>query len=299
MSGAARPLVLLTGGSGQVGSALLRLPSDYEIVAPSRDGLDLADPAQVTELVSSRPWNLVISSGAYTAVDKAQTDAVEAWRINALGPAALAAETARADIPLIHLSTDYVFDGTKSSPYIEEDPVGPVSVYGASKEGGEQAVRTLNPRHVILRTAWVVSATGSNFIKTMLRLGETRNTVSVVEDQVGCPTSADDIATGILEIADQILGGGSERFGTYHLVNSGEATWHQLAEHVFVRAAQAGRKVPSVIGIPSSGYPTPARRPMNSRLDTSKLTREFGFQPRSWRQAIDQVMDELLNPVRA
>ena len=298
MPRATRPLVLLTGGSGQVGAALQNAPSVYEIVAPPRDQLNLADPMQIANLVNSRPWSLVISSGAYTAVDKAQSDAVEAWKINALGPAALAAETARAEMPLIHLSTDYVFDGTKSSPYVEEDPVGPVSVYGASKEGGEQAVRTLNSRHVILRTAWVVSATGSNFVKTMLRLGESRDALTVVDDQFGCPTSASDIATGVLQIADQILSAGSERFGTYHLANSGEATWCQLAEHVFVRAAQAGRKVPIVTGIPSSSYPTPAQRPMNSRLNTSKLAREFAISPRPWQKAIDQVLDDLLTPKR-
>jgi dTDP-4-dehydrorhamnose reductase len=298
MSQTARRLVLLTGGSGQVGTALQRLPSTYEIAAPSRHELDLSDPEQIADLVKSRPWDLVISSGAYTAVDKAQTDAVAAWRINALGPAALATETARADIPIIHLSTDYVFDGTKLSPYVEDDPVGPVSVYGASKEGGEQAVRTLNPQHVILRTAWVVSATGSNFVKTMLRLGETRDELSVVDDQLGCPTSAADIATALWTIADHILGAGPERFGTYHLVNSGEATWRQLADHVFSRAAQAGRKVPIVSGIPSSQYPTPVQRPMNSRLDTAKLTRAFGVTPRPWLQAIDQVMDDLLSSRR-
>jgi len=205
--------ILLTGGTGQVGAALRRLSGEgFRIQAPGRDQLDLSDASAIEALVASRPWRAVISSGADTAVDKAEADIETAWAVNARGPAALAAAAARAAIPILHLSTDFVFAGTGSSPYVESDPIGPLGVYGASKAAGELAVAAANPRHLILRTAWVVSPDGNNFIKTMLRLAETRDEVSVVNDQVGCPTSADDIASALkvaltrLEAADPLTG---------------------------------------------------------------------------------------------
>ena len=287
--------ILLTGGGGQVGTEFQRLaPEGFEIVAPGRDRLDIADPDSIAAFVASRPWACVINSGAYTAVDKAQSDPVTAWRVNALGPVAFAWATAEAGVPLIQLSTDYVFDGSKSSPYVEDDPVGPVSVYGASKEAGEQAVRTGNPRHVILRTAWVVSPHGSNFIKTMLRLAETRDHLTVVDDQHGCPTSAGDIARALAVIATRLADDAEAPVGTYHFVNSGEATWCGFAREIFRLAEAGGRTVPAVEGIPTSGYPTPARRPANSRLDTAKLTRDFGVEPRAWRTAVSEVVETLL-----
>jgi dTDP-4-dehydrorhamnose reductase len=287
--------ILLTGGGGQVGTEFQRrAPAGFEIVAPGRDQLDLGDPDSIAALVASRPWAVVINSGAYTAVDKAQTDPVAAWKTNALGPAALAWATAEAGVPLIQLSTDYVFDGSKSAPYVEDDPVGPVSVYGASKEAGEQAVRTGNPRHLILRTAWVVSPYGGNFIKTMLRLAETRDRLTVVDDQRGCPTSAADIADALAVIASRMAEDAEAPTGTYHFVNSGEATWCGFAREIFTLAQASGRAVPTVEAIPSAAYPTPARRPANSRLDTAKLTRDFGVEPRAWRTAISEVVETLL-----
>jgi dTDP-4-dehydrorhamnose reductase len=284
--------VLVTGGSGQVGGALLRLaPADVEIVAPSRGELDLTDPAALAAIVNSRPWTAVVNCAAYTAVDKAESDVIAAWQINALAPAALAAATAAAGIPLIHVSTDYVFDGSKAEPYREDDPVAPLGVYGASKLGGEVAVRTANPAHVILRTAWVVSATGHNFVKTMLRLGAERPQLRVVADQKGCPTAADDIARAILTILGRIGQGAN---GTYHFVNEGEATWHGLAEAVFARAATHGRPAPTVEAIATSDYPTPAARPANSRLATDKITRDFGIVPRDWKDAVDEIVDALV-----
>jgi dTDP-4-dehydrorhamnose reductase len=291
----ADPAILLTGGGGQVGTEFQRrAPEGFEIVAPGRDRLDLADPDAIAALVASRPWACVINSGAYTAVDKAESDPVTAWKVNALAPAAFAWATAQAGVPLIQLSTDYVFDGSKPSPYLEDDPVGPVSVYGASKEAGEQAVRTGNPRHVILRTAWVVSPHGGNFIKTMLRLAETRDRLTVVDDQHGCPTSAADIAEALAVIAARLAKDAEAPAGTYHFVNSGEATWCGFAREIFRLAEAKGRTIPTVEGIPTSGYPTPARRPANSRLDTAKLTRDFGVEPRSWRTAVSEVVETLL-----
>jgi len=284
--------ILVTGGSGQVGSAIARLAgSGVEVVAPGRDALDLSDPRALTAMVGSRSWGAVVNCAAYTAVDKAETDVVAAWQVNALAPAALAEASAAAGIPILHVSTDYVFSGTKPDFYVEEDSVAPLGVYGASKLGGELAVRSANPRHLILRTAWVVSATGNNFVKTMLRLGAERPQLRVVADQRGCPTAADDIARAILSILPRI---GDGPYGTYHFVNAGEATWHSLAEAVFARAATHGRPAPSVEPIATSDYPTPAARPANSRLATAKIMRDFGISPRDWHEAIDEIVDTLL-----
>lgn len=288
--------ILVTGGSGQVGGALIRLAGPgTEIVAPTRDQLDLTDPAALAAMVEARPWAAIVNCGAYTAVDKAESEAVRAWQVNALAPAALAAASARAGIPILHVSTDYVFDGAKAEPYVEEDPVAPLGVYGASKLGGELAVRSANARHLILRTAWVVSATGHNFVKTMLRLGAERPQLRVVADQHGCPTSAEDIARAILTILQRIGTGREEGpYGTFHFVNAGAATWYDLAERVFARAAVYGRPAPSVEPIATADYPTPAMRPANSRLATDKLMHDFGIAPRHWHEAIDDIVDQLV-----
>ena len=284
--------ILVTGGSGQVGGALARLSGrDVEIVAPGRDMLDLASPEALATMVGARPWAAIVNCAAYTAVDKAESDVVAAWAINTLAPAALAAASGAAGIPILHVSTDYVFNGAKPALYDEDDPVAPLGVYGASKLGGELAVRSANPRHIILRTAWVVSATGTNFVKTMLRLGAERPQLRVVADQKGCPTSADDIARAILAILPRI---GNGPYGTYHFVNDGEATWHELAEAVFARAAAHGRPAPSVEPIATSDYPTPTARPANSRLATTKITRDFGISPRDWHEAVREIVDTLV-----
>ena len=284
--------ILVTGGSGQVGGAILRLAGrDAEIVAPGRDQLDLTDAQALAAMIATRAWAAIVNCAAYTAVDKAESDVVAAWRVNALAPAALAAASNAAGVPILHVSTDYVFSGAKSDFYVEDDSVAPLGVYGASKLGGELAVRSANPRHIILRTAWVVSATGGNFVKTMLRLGAERPHLRVVADQKGCPTSADDIARAILTILGRIGGG---PYGTYHFVNAGQASWHDLAERVFARAATHGHPVPSVEPIATSDYPTPAARPANSRLATAKIMRDFGISPRDWHEAIDEIVDTLL-----
>jgi dTDP-4-dehydrorhamnose reductase len=284
---------LVTGGTGQVGIELLRrAPGQWEVVAPNRVALDLIDGAAIAALVASRPWAAVINCAAYTAVDRAESDVEAAWRLNALAPAILAAETARFDIPMVHVSTDYVFDGTKGAPYQPADPVAPLGVYGASKLGGELAVRSANPRHVILRTAWVVSAHRANFVKTMLRLGAERPKLRVVDDQLGCPTSAADIADALYMIVGRLIGGGPA--GTYHFVNRGEATWCALAREIFVQAAARGHAVPEVDAIATADYPTPARRPANSRLNIASLERDFGVHARPWQAALIDIIDELV-----
>jgi dTDP-4-dehydrorhamnose reductase len=288
--------ILLTGGGGQIGLEFKRLAyPEWRVFAPSRDELDVGDPASVNSCVASRAWSAVINAAAYTAVDRAETDIANAWRVNALGPAILAEATARTGVPLIQLSTDYVFDGRKHEPYIEDDPVSPLCVYGASKEGGEQAVRTGNPRHVILRTAWVVSPHGSNFVKTMLRLARERPVVRVVDDQVGSPTSASDVALALVGIVDRLLGHDEPINGTYHFVNHGEASWCGLARAVFNKLAERGGAAPVLEAIGTADYPTPAHRPANSRLSTAKLTQDLAIMPRPWRLAVDEVVDALLD----
>ena len=294
------PTILVTGGTGQVGTGITQANRGrFEIVAPSRAELDLSNPTSIEQAIASRDWAAIISSGAYTAVDKAESDQVAAFAINAEAPAIMARIAADRDIPLIHVSTDYVFDGSKNAPYSEQDAVAPLGVYGASKEAGEEAVRAAGGRHTILRTAWVVSPWGNNFVKTMLRLGAEREKLGVVADQIGCPTSAADIAETLLSITERFLKDRSAPTGTYHFVNAGQASWHDLAIHIFKRAAQQDRTAPKVDAITTADYPTPAKRPANSRLSTDKLTREFGITPRPWQDAIDDILETLLKDANA
>lgn len=279
--------ILVTGGSGQVGHALQRLagPRGLELIMPDRRELDIADPEAIARAVSARDWHAVINCAAYTAVDKAESEPDAAFAANRDGPARLAETTAARGIRLVHVSTDYVFDGSKSGAYREDDPLAPLGIYGASKEAGERAVRAANPDHVILRTAWVVSPWGSNFVKTMLRIARERGHLRVVDDQRGCPTSAQDIAEALLALV-----AAPDVRGTYHFVNDGEASWYELARFVFDRAGLAVTVDP----IATSDYPTPAKRPANSRLDTSRIRAALGIVPRPWREAVGGVVDELI-----
>ena len=281
--------ILLTGGTGQVGQAVLRLAAEQglEILAPNRAQLDLTNVQSIADMVASRQWSAVINCAAYTAVDRAETEVELAEQVNAVAPAIFAAESAKRDIPIIHVSTDYVFDGTKDSPYTEEDAVNPLGVYGRTKEMGEAAVRELNPRHAIIRTAWVVSAGGANFLNTMIRLAGERAEISVVDDQIGCPSNASDIAQALLNVAHQ-----NGRYGTWHFVNCGEASWFDLATRLFAEMASRGLPTPNVHAIPTSQYPTPAKRPGNSRLATAAIERDFGIHPRHWHDAVDSIFAE-------
>ena len=284
--------VLVTGGAGQIGIELLRLrwPEWVELYAPSREELDIANEDSVTACFTVHAPRCVINPAAYTAVDKAEEEVAAAFLVNAQGAAFLAEAARRGNAPILHVSTDYVFDGAAERPYRESDPTAPLSAYGASKLAGELAVRAANRRAVILRTAWVLSAHRSNFIKTMLRLGATNPSLRVVADQHGCPTSARDIAEALQRIALRAIDDPETPWGTYHFVNSGETSWHGLAEHIF---EFAGASRPQIEAIPSSAFPTPARRPANSRLDTSLITAKFGIAPRPWHQAVDEILAEL------
>lgn len=244
----------------------------------------------MTAFVRASKWSAIVSCAAYTAVDRAESEPELAHAINALAPGILAEEAARANIPIIHVSTDYVFDGSKDAPYVETDAVNPVGVYGRTKEAGEAAVRAACSNHAIIRTAWVVSAGGANFINTMLRLGNERPELGVVNDQVGCPSSADDIALALLRVAERL----GDRCGTWHFVNSGEASWYDLAAHIFTAAETKGLPVPKLNRISTAQYPTPAKRPANSRLNTGKFAADFDSVPRPWQAAIDDILAERL-----
>ena len=287
---------LLTGGTGQVGGAIAKAAArrGFAITAPARDTLDLTKVDEIVAAVDADDWSIIINCAAYTAVDKAQSEPARANAINRVAPGIFASEAARRAIPIIHLSTDYVFDGSKVTPYVEDDAVYPLGVYGASKESGEAAVRAYNPAHAIIRTAWVVSAGGGNFIDTMLRLARERDEIGVVNDQVGCPTSATDIAEAVLTIATQVTKNGPSPSGTWHFVNSGSATWHDLAAFIFEKASAQGLKTPRLNAISTADYPTPARRPANSQLDTSRIAKDFGINPRDWQAAIGDILNERL-----
>lgn len=288
-------MILVTGGDGQLGLELQRLRSTgLRIVAPSRQELDIADPASSARVIAGERWSAVINAAAYTAVDRAEREVAEAWRSNALGPAVLAAETVKAGLPMLHVSTDYVFAGDKAGPYDEDDPVGPLGVYGASKLAGEIAVRTGNPRHAIVRTAWVFSAHRTNFVRTILRLAAEQPVVRVVDDQHGCPTSAADLAAALATIAIRLAHEVPGPVGTYHFVNAGATTWCGLAREVVSGSRARGGASAEIAPITTADYPTPARRPANSGLSTARLQRAFGVTPRPWQAALGDVLDELL-----
>ncbi|WP_295225619.1 dTDP-4-dehydrorhamnose reductase [uncultured Brevundimonas sp.] len=287
--------ILITGGSGQVGLELQAAawPDEVVLHAPARAELDLGDVASVRAAFAATPFAAVINAGAHTAVDKAEIEAAAAFAANAMGPAVLADATREAGIPLIQVSTDYVFDGSKDGPYVETDPVGPLGVYGASKLAGELAVRLGNPRSVVLRTAWVLSVHRANFLKTMLRLAADRPALRVVGDQHGCPTSARDIAAALNTIALKMIADPDAPTGVYQFVNAGKTTWAGLAGEIFALSAAAGGPSATVEAITSSDYPTPARRPTNSRLSSDKLTRDYGIAPRAWQAAVAEIVTEL------
>lgn len=287
--------ILITGGAGQVGLELMRAgwPGQVRLHAPTRRQLDLGDARAVRDAFERTRFKAVINSGAYTAVDKAETEVASAFAANAMGPAILADVTREAGIPLIQVSTDYVFDGSGEQDYAESDPVGPLCVYGASKLAGEYAVRTGNPRSVVVRTAWVLSVHRANFLKTMLRLAADRPSLRVVDDQTGSPTSARDIAQALSQITLRMIADPQAPTGVYHFVNAGFTNWAGLAREVFARSAALGGASAEVEGIATSDYPTPARRPSNSRLSTFKITRDYDITPRPWQDAVGEIVAEL------
>ncbi len=296
--------VLITGANGQLGTELQRCtwPADWTVVAIDVAELDLTDPAEilakVAEGYNGQPFAAVINGAAYTAVDKAETDIVTAWAVNAMAPAAFGEACAKAGIPLIQVSTDYVFAGDKAGAWDIDDAVGPLGVYGASKLGGELAVQTSGVRHAIVRTAWVVSAHGNNFIKTMLRIGETRDSLSVVDDQRGSPTSAADLAQALATITLRLVEDAKAPTGIFHFSNTGDISWADFATEIFHQSAARGGPSATIVPIPSSDYPTPAARPANSLLSHDAIRAAYGIAPRPWRAAVSDILDELIGAVK-
>lgn len=289
--------ILVTGGQGQIGLELARQdwPADMSIYYPTRAELDIGSQASLALYLRGRRFDAIVNCAAYTAVDKAEQDRDEAMLVNGEAPGWLA----DSGIPLVHVSTDYVFDGSKDGFYTEEDPVAPLGVYGASKREGERAVLAGQSRSVILRTAWVLSAHRGNFLKTMLRAAAANPKLRVVDDQHGCPTSAQDIASAIRTIVLRLVADPQAPTGIYHFVNAGEASWCDLAREIFALSAAAGGPSAEVEAITTADYPTPARRPANSRLSTAKIATDYGIHPRDWRAAVRDIIEELVRPAGA
>jgi dTDP-4-dehydrorhamnose reductase len=289
---------LLLGGTGQVGEEfrMLTFPKDLEVVAPTRAALELEDPRAIARMIAAEPWSAVINAAAYTDVDRAESEEAVAFAVNAEAPRRLAAETACRGIPLVHISTDYVFDGRKGAPYLEQDAVAPLNAYGRTKLAGERGVQAANPLHVILRTSWVYSPYRKNFVRTILRLAAQRERLTVVADRRGCPTAARDIAKVCLDVALRCaLEPERAPYGIYHFAGAGEATWFEFAKAVVELAADRLSRSPQVLPIRTIDYPLPAVRAADTRLDCTAVVREFGVELRPWRHALADTIDRLLN----
>ena len=278
-------MILVFGRSGQLAQELRR---QADVTALGRGQADLSQPGAAEAAIRAHAPRAVINAAAYTAVDQAEEDEAAALRLNAHAPGEMARACTDLGIPFLHVSTDYVFDGAGHSPWRETDPVAPLGAYGRTKLAGEEAVRAAGGNHVILRTSWVFSAHGANFVKTMLRLSDTRDALTVVADQIGGPTPAADIAGTLLSMAGQMEAG--HVGGTYHYGGQPAVSWADFARAIF---AQAGRTV-EVTDIPSRDYPTPAARPLNSRLDCTKLAADFGISPPNWQAGLALVLKELM-----
>lgn len=285
--------VLVFGRTGQVARELalqVKTPA-FETVQASflgRDAADLTDPAACAARIAGGPWDAVINAAAYTAVDRAEDDVATAMAVNGAAPTAMAQACAKDGIPFVHISTDYVFDGTGTAPWTPTDATGPLGVYGQTKLAGEDGVRAAGGIHAILRTAWVFSAHGGNFVTTMLRLGAQRDTLTVVADQVGGPTPAADIAAACLTLAQSLYRGNGPS-GTYHFAGSPEVSWADFARAIFA----ASDTDCTVTDIPASQYPTPAARPANSRLDCTSLSRDHGIVRPDWQAGLTRVLATL------
>ncbi|MBE7186480.1 MAG: dTDP-4-dehydrorhamnose reductase [Methylobacterium mesophilicum] len=289
----ARGTVLVAGASGQVARSLAALDaSDLGFVALGRPDLDLGHRASIERAVDAHTPVAIVNAAAYTAVDKAESEPDAAFALNRDGAGVLAEVAAQYGLPIVHISTDYVFDGTKPEPYLETDATGPLGLYGRSKLEGEAAVAGANPAHVILRTAWVYSPYGANFLKTMLRLASERDTVRVVADQQGTPTYASDIAQGIVAVLRKALAdpSNSDWRGIFNMVCEGETTWSGFAEEIFCRSKELNGPSARVEPIATADYPTPAKRPANSRLATDCFRRTFHHTLPEWRSGVGDCL---------
>lgn len=290
--------LLIAGWQGQVARSLVEMAPgrpDVTACAVGRAALDICEAKSIERALSAIRPTVVINSAAYTAVDKAESDVERAFALNRDGAGMLAEAAAKRGIPIIQMSTDYVFDGSKAGPYVEEDETSPVTVFGRSKLEGERAVREANPKHIILRTAWIFSPAGRNFVKTMLTQAESQPRVRVVEDQRGSPTYAPHLVAAILDLAGIVSAPGAEGpWGVYHAANAGTTTWRELADEVFARSRELGGPTAEVEPIHSSDYPTPAQRPANSQLDCSRLAQTFGLTLPRWQAGVADCVERIL-----
>jgi len=288
--------LLVTGKNGQITRALADLHGhqDVKVFALGRPDLDITNEQSVAKAIDHIKPDLVVNAAAFTAVDQAEQEQELAFLVNCEGARNVGQATASANIPLIHISTDYVFSGDKSEPYTETDATGPASIYGQSKLAGERAVIATNPQHMILRTAWIYSLYGKNFVKTMLRLADDHGEISVVADQIGNPTSARDIAFAIVHAAKIVGGETVDWTGTYHLCGTGSTSWAGFARHIFAISARVGGPSACVIEIDTSQFPTPAKRPVNSCLSSELFVRKYSLRMPEWRRSVMGVVEEIL-----
>ena len=289
--------LLVIGKTGQLAQSLSEVAEDagLDLTTIGRPEIDLAEPRSIDKALSAHTPDIIINAAAYTQVDKAEEEPELARAINTDAPGAIAAHCSRRDIPFIHISTDYVFDGDKNEPYSESDPTAPGSVYGETKRDGERRVIEFCHKHIVLRTAWLFSPFGKNFVKTMLRLAESRPEIKVVDDQVGCPTYAPHLATVILTLAEHLVetNGDEIAWGIYNAAAGGQASWFDLARETFAQSAICNYPSAVVCPIPSSEYPTPAARPANSRLDCTRLRENFGLSLPDWQIGLRQCVARL------
>ena len=289
-------LILVLGRSGQIATELVRTPTPagFALEAWGRDRLDLSDPQTAAATVAALKPAAVINAAAYTMVDRAELDPASAFKINRDAPAAIARICTKLGAPFIHISTDYVFDGMKPVPYLETDQRNPTSVYGRSKSEGEDEILASSADVSIIRTSWVYAAHGANFLRTMLRLAASNDEVRVVADQIGRPTLAKDIARTVIDVAVRAQGGDRNALGVFHYSGAGDASWADFAEAIFAAASRTGVRTARVKRIATAEFPTTARRPANSRLDTTKIEQLLGVIPRNWREGCELCVDELL-----
>ncbi len=287
--------LVIIGSGGQLGWELVRQGKrrGMDLKALDFPEIDIADPASVSARLEPLGTRVVVNAAAYTAVDRAESEPETAFAVNRAGPAHLAAFCADHAAALVHVSTDYVFNGEKKGAYRETDPTEPLGVYGRSKAEGEAEICRRLERHVIIRTAWLYGVHGPNFVKTMLKLARERETLQVVADQEGCPTFAADLADALLRICERILGGG-DPWGTYHYCGAGAASWHELASAAIdIARRHEPLRVKTIAAITTDHYPTPARRPANSVLDCSRMAERLDIRPRPWREALAEMLDRL------
>jgi len=288
--------ILITGAKGQVGSELVKQATllGHNIIATDRTQLDISDQQAVSELVAQEQPNTIINAAAYTAVDQAESEQDLAYAINAEAVNTLAKAAQSLNIPLLHISTDYVFDGTKPEAYVENDPICPVNLYGASKRKGEEYLEASGVKYINLRTSWVFGLEGNNFVKTMIRLAKERDEFGVINDQLGAPTFAADIASALLSIAQQTQQTEFDNWGTYHFSGMPYVSWWEFADYAIQKAHSTGliERLPKINKLTTDQYPTPAKRPHNSRMALGKIEQALGIKPSNWKAGVNQLLQQ-------